>query len=225
MSPPNACSRVKRRLRLLSCCSWSGREESRHAERRGHRPGCCRPVAAALAADARASCAVRPARTIDPRRESLAALLPRIVQSADHVALAQLLLRATVQLHQIDVIGAQPFETALDAHQQRCRPPIANAGIVGMPAFGEQVKVLAPASHGLSDQFLALEITLGGVDDIESGVEGAVKQVGDCLRCRLLEADLSAAAIIQPAARPATCRKWRCRALPTTRGCYLYRCE
>ena len=98
-----------------------------------------------------------------------------------------------MQLDQIQTIGAQSFQAPLDARQQRGRPPVLDARRVGMTALREQVEILAPVGRGLADQLLTLHVTLGGIDDVESGIEGAVQQVGDRLRRRFLEADLGAA--------------------------------
>ena len=42
-----------------------------------------------------------------------------------------------------------------------------------MTAFGEKVELIAAPAHRLADQLFALAIALGGIDDIEPGIEGA----------------------------------------------------
>src|SRR5205823_3002443 len=66
-------------------------------------------------------------------------------------------------------------------------------GALRVPALGEERKLRAPRGDGLADQFLALEVTLGGIDHVEAGVEGVAEQADDGLGGRLLVADLRAA--------------------------------
>src|SRR5205085_3956950 len=47
-----------------------------------------------------------------------------------------------------------------------------------MTAFGEQEKIVASMSDGLSDHLLAAVITLGRVDDIYAQVESLVQEGG-----------------------------------------------
>ena len=59
-----------------------------------------------------------------------------------------------------------------------------------MTAFGKKIKFLATIADRLSDQSLAVVITLRGVDDVETGIERAIQQFGDSLGRRVLIADL-----------------------------------
>jgi hypothetical protein len=98
-----------------------------------------------------------------------------------------------MQLDQVEMIGAQSLQAALDAGQQRCGPPIFDFRVFGMPALGEQVVFLAPAGRRLTDQFLALKVALCGIDDVESGIQSAIQQLGNCLHRCFLKTDLSPA--------------------------------
>ena len=61
----------------------------------------------------------------------------------------------------------------------RTGPPVVAAGALGVAALGEEVEVPPPPGDGLADQLLGVAVALGGVDDVEAGVE------------RLLPADAS----------------------------------
>ena len=98
-----------------------------------------------------------------------------------------------MEMDQIDPIGLQPLQAALDALEQRLGPPVGHARLFGMPALGEQMKFVAPPRHGLADQLLAVHVALGRVDHVQAGVERVAEQPGDDLGRRLLEADLRAA--------------------------------
>src|SRR5439155_9783710 len=104
------------------------------------------------------------------------AALARALEGRDHVTLAQLGQRAAVELDEIDVIGGQALEAALDAGEQRGRAPVGAARAAAVTALGEQV-VLAPAiADGAADQDLAVLVALRRVDHVEAGVEGAAQQ-------------------------------------------------
>jgi hypothetical protein len=45
-----------------------------------------------------------------------------------------------------------------------------------MTTFGKEVVVLAPRAHGCADQLFAGDVALGGVDDVEAGVQRAIQQ-------------------------------------------------
>ena len=80
-----------------------------------------------------------------------------------------------MQLHKIEPIGLESLQTALNAFQdRRFRPVRAAFYSVWMTALGEEIKFAAPFAHGLTDQLLAVVITLGGVDDVQSGIERAI---------------------------------------------------
>ena len=55
--------------------------------------------------------------------------------------------------------------------EQGFRPPVLGVGFYRVSALGEQVKLLAPPHHGPADQFFALKVALGCVDDVQAGVE------------------------------------------------------
>src|SRR4051794_21539538 len=74
-----------------------------------------------------------------------------------------------------------------------------------MAALGEQVELVAPPLDRPADQLLAAEVALGGVDDVQPGVERLAEQAGDGLGLGPLEADLGAAEAehADPHVRPA----------------------
>src|ERR1700730_8835258 len=59
-----------------------------------------------------------------------------------------------------------------------------------MTAFREEIKFFSALAHGCANQFLAVVITFGGVDHVQTGVERAVQKFGDSLRCGMLITDL-----------------------------------
>ena len=65
------------------------------------------------------------------------------LECGDDVTLAQLGLRATMKLNQVDAVGAQPLEAAADALEQRVGPPVLGVGPFGVPALGEQEELAA----------------------------------------------------------------------------------
>jgi len=50
--------------------------------------------------------------------------IPRLLQHGDDVALAKFLFGAGVQLHQIDVVGLEALQAAVDALLQQFRIPV-----------------------------------------------------------------------------------------------------
>ncbi len=48
-----------------------------------------------------------------------------------------------------------------------------------MAALGKEIILRAPAADRFSDQFLTGDVTLGGVDYVESGIECAIQQFAD----------------------------------------------
>jgi len=118
----------------------------------------------------------------------------RGLQRINRFAFAQLDFRTAVQLHEVEPIGLKALQAALDTlEDRRLRPVRAAFHSVRMAALGEQVKIAAPFAHRLADQFLAIVITFGGVDDVQPSVERAVQQFGHRLRGRALIADLRSA--------------------------------
>ena len=116
-----------------------------------------------------------------------------VLQRRNDVALAQLGERAAVELDEVEVVGAQALAAALDAGQQRLRPPVGAAPAAGVTALGEQMDVAAAPADGLADQLLAVLVALGRVDDVEAGVERAAEQALHRADAGPLVADLRAA--------------------------------
>jgi hypothetical protein len=98
-----------------------------------------------------------------------------------------------VELEEIDVVGAQALQAAGDAALERGRPPVVAPGALEVAALGEQVDIAAPPGDGLADERLRVAVALGGVDDVEAGLERVVEQPPH--RCHLdaIEADLGPA--------------------------------
>src|SRR5438309_1501153 len=120
------------------------------------------------------------------------AALARPLESADDVALAQLFARAAVELDQVEVIGGQALDAPLDAGEERLGPPVSPAPAAAMAALGEEVELAAPRGDGAADELLAVLVALGGVDDVEPGVEGAAQEAADSPAAHALVADLRA---------------------------------
>src|SRR5262249_17353875 len=94
--------------------------------------------------------------------------------------------RAAVELDQVEMIGAEALQTALDALEERLRPPVG-APAVAVAALGEEVEITPTAAHRLPDQDLAVVVALGGVDDGQAGIERAGKEASHgSARCVLI---------------------------------------
>ncbi len=98
-----------------------------------------------------------------------------------------------MKLDQVDPVGLQALQAALDALEQGIRPPILGIRSFGVPALCEEVKLIAPRPHRLADQFFTLQVALGCVDDVESGVECVAEQPGHRVDRGFLESDLGSA--------------------------------
>lgn len=64
--------------------------------------------------------------------------IPRLLQNGDHVTLAQFLLGAGVQLHQIEMVGLQAFQAAVDALLQQLRIPVRQIDSRSVAALGKE---------------------------------------------------------------------------------------
>src|SRR5580704_12656222 len=62
-----------------------------------------------------------------------------------------------------------------------------------MPALREQIKLIAAACDGIADQFLAVHVAFGRVDQIQPGVERVAEQASYGFRRGSLETNLRAA--------------------------------
>src|SRR5262249_37723901 len=103
--------------------------------------------------------------------------------------------RAAVELDQVEVVGAESFQAALDAREDGGRPPprAGAAPAVGVATLGEQVHVITSAPKRPADQLLARVVALRRVDHVEAGVDGAAEQSRDGTRAHALIADLRSA--------------------------------
>src|SRR5262249_8502273 len=120
------------------------------------------------------------------------ALLCRF-ERGDRVATAQHLLGAGVQLDEIDGVGPQPLEAALDGLQNARRAPVLVAPAAGMADLREQVELAAAAAHRATDQRLAAGIALRRVDHVQTGVERRVEEPGRDALTYAFVPDLAAA--------------------------------
>jgi len=57
-------------------------------------------------------------------------------------------------------------------------------------AFRQQIAVFAPFPHGLADQLFAGGVTFGGVDNVNTGIEGFAHKFFDGGKGDMLIADL-----------------------------------
>src|SRR5438034_5282953 len=101
--------------------------------------------------------------------------------------------RAAVELDEVDVVGGQAPQAALDAGEQWSPTPVGASPAAGVATFGEQIKLVPSSADGLADQDLAVLVALGGVDRVQTSVEGAAEQAGDGTRAHALVSDLGAA--------------------------------
>ena len=83
-----------------------------------------------------------------------------------------------VHLVEVDVVGAQPAQRVLDLAHDPAAGPAAVVGLVAHrhEELGGQDDVVAAALQGLADDLLghAAGVDVGGVDEVDPGVEGAV---------------------------------------------------
>ncbi len=121
------------------------------------------------------------------------AKLAGALERGDDVTLAELGLRATMKLDQVDAVGLEPLEAAPDALEQGIGPPVFLVRPFGVTAFGEEAELLPPRGESLADQLFALKIAFGRVDDVEPGVQGIAEEACHGVDLKLLETDLSPA--------------------------------
>ena len=121
------------------------------------------------------------------------AALPSAFQGIDHGSLAKFGFRTAVELDEIQMICFQAFETALDASEQRLGTPIGITPAAFVAAFCQEIKFVAPFPHCLADQLFAGRVTVGGVDNVNTGVDGFVQQLLDGPKGDMLIADLPTA--------------------------------
>ena len=77
-------------------------------------------------------------------------------------------------MHEIDSIGPEPAQAALDALVDGVGRPIRAALLaVWMADLRKKMEVLAAPTDGVADHFLAVAVALGGVNHIQAGVERA----------------------------------------------------
>src|SRR3989442_1428067 len=76
--------------------------------------------------------------------------------------------------------------------RQRARGSV-RATASWVAGFGEEIELPAPRAHRLADRRLAVLVTLGGVDDVEPGIERAAEQSLDRANRHPVVADLRAA--------------------------------
>src|SRR5437660_8017449 len=62
-----------------------------------------------------------------------------------------------------------------------------------MTTFREEIKIIAPITHGFTDQLFAATITLAGVDHVQARIQGAAQERFHCFLIRFFKADLRAA--------------------------------
>src|SRR5262245_25034351 len=98
-----------------------------------------------------------------------------------------------MQLKHLDVVGAQAAQAAGDAALERDRTPVVAAGALVVAALGEEVDLAAPAAQRLADHGLGVAVTLGGIHDVEAGIDRVAQEAPDGGRVGALEADLGAA--------------------------------
>src|SRR5262249_24313695 len=118
--------------------------------------------------------------------------LARALQRSHHLALAQNLERAAVELDQVHVLGGQPLQAALDALEQCGGAPAGSGPTAGVAALCEEVVVPAALADRAADQDLAVLVALRGVYHVEACVERAVQQPGHRPGAHALITDLRA---------------------------------
>ncbi len=83
-----------------------------------------------------------------------------------------------MKLHQIQMVGAQTLQTAVDAVANRLRCPLFTFVAPGhVAALGCQHVLLAPVGDGASDQLLTDVIAGSGVEKVDARIQGRVEDV------------------------------------------------
>src|SRR5262249_3607612 len=98
--------------------------------------------------------------------------------------------RAAVELDEIDMIGGETAQAALDARQDRRAPPVGAGPAAGVPALREESNLPAARTDGLADQGLAVVVALRGIDHVQADIERAAEESRDRLRAHPLITDL-----------------------------------
>jgi hypothetical protein len=85
-------------------------------------------------------------------------------------------------MHDVETIGSQPAQTALDTFQKRSLRPIRpTLNAVRMTALCKKIIIIATITNGVPDHFFAVAVALAGVDDVKSGIERAAQEGVDGL--------------------------------------------
>lgn len=112
----------------------------------------------------------------------------------EDVALLELFEGAGMDLEEVEVVGLEALEGAVDLAFEHVGVPVGEIeGFAIVAALGEEEEVVAAVGEGVADEFLGAGIALGGVDDVAAGVEGLVEDEGGGLLVGFLVADFSAA--------------------------------
>ena len=95
-----------------------------------------------------------------------------------------------MELDQVEVVGREPLQAALDAFVERLRAPVRACPATAVPAFGEEIELTPARGDGFADQLLAVLVAFRGVDDVEPGIQCAAEQLRHRPHVHFLIADL-----------------------------------
>src|SRR5207244_2619743 len=118
--------------------------------------------------------------------------LTRLLERADRVTPPELGERAAVELDEVEVVGREAAQAALDAGEERGGPPVLARPAAGVAALGEQVALAPPPADGPADEGLAVLVALGRVNHVEAGVQRAAEEPYDRAAAHALVTDLRA---------------------------------
>ena len=100
------------------------------------------------------------------------AALARSLQRGDGIPFLQDRFGAAVQKDEVEPVGLEPAQAALDRFEDGIGRPIGRAlHPVRMAHLGKKMKLVAPMRNGFTDELLAVAVALRGIDHVETGIE------------------------------------------------------
>ena len=94
----------------------------------------------------------------------------------DKIVVAQLGGLTRMELQQVDMVSAQAFEAARNAHLDQLGRPVCEWQSGGVTAFREEEIVGTAMTDGAADQFFAYVVTGRRINDVQTAIERAVEQ-------------------------------------------------
>ena len=84
-----------------------------------------------------------------------------------------------MELHDVDVVGLQALQAAIDAGFDGAAVPVAPLEAVpGVAALGGEDELVPSAGHCPADELFAVAVAGGGVEEVDAAVKGGVQDGG-----------------------------------------------